>query len=227
MIATVSSHVWWWLARASGLVAWVSAAAAVMWGLALSSKVIRKRRIPAWLLDLHRYLGTLTLVFIAVHLAALLLDTYVHFTIGDLLIPMASPWRPRAVAWGILAFDLIVVVQVTSWLMRWMPRRIWHSVHLLSFVVFAAGTAHGALAGTDRNRLVVQLGALAVVLIVLSLVTARVIEAWNAAADEVIARRAGLTTPVSTLDPDLADRLARLGPRARPHATERTSVSTR
>ena len=116
--ATSSSQVWWWLARASGLVAWAAAAAAIIWGLALSSKAFRKRRLPAWLLDLHRYLGTLTLVFIGVHLTAIVLDSYVHFSVGDLFIPMASSWRPRAVAWGIVTLDLLIVVQVTSWLMR-------------------------------------------------------------------------------------------------------------
>ncbi len=225
MIAAVSSHVWWWLARASGLVAWATAAAAVTWGLALSSKVLRRRRIPAWLLDLHRYLGTLTIVFVGVHLAALLLDTYVHFTLGDLLIPMTSPWRPRAVAWGILAFDLLVVVQLTSWVMRWLPRRVWHIVHLLSFGVFAAGTAHGALAGTDRDRLVVQLGALAVVGMVLALVMVRVIGAWHAAADELVDRRTS-TTPDSLIDPALADRVARLGSRRHTRDPSRTAAPT-
>ncbi len=226
MIAAVSAHVWWWLARASGLVAWATAAAAVTWGLALSSKVLRRRRIPAWLLDLHRYLGTLTIVFVGVHLAGLLLDRYVRFTLGDLLIPMASPWRPRAVAWGILAFDLLVVVQLTSWVMRWLPRRVWHSIHLLSFGVFAAGTAHGALAGTDRDRLVVQLGALTVVGIVMALVMVRVIGAWNAVADELVDRRPN-PTPGTAIDPTLADRVARLGSRRHPRGPSRTAAPTR
>jgi methionine sulfoxide reductase heme-binding subunit len=231
MIAAASSQVWWWLARASGLVAWAAAAAAVTWGLALSSKAFRKHRLPAWLLDLHRYLGTLTLVFIGVHLSAILLDSYVHFTVGDLIIPMSSSWRPRAVAWGIVTLDLILVVQVTSWLMRWLPRRVWHGVHLLSFVVLVTGTVHGALAGADRDRLTVQLGALALVVVVVGLAGYRVMRAWGAR-DEPTPEPVGdappelrTTPPESTLDPALTERLARLNTRVRTRAPERTTAA--
>jgi DMSO/TMAO reductase YedYZ heme-binding membrane subunit len=222
---------WWWLARASGVVAWAATAATVIWGLALSSKVVRKRRIPAWLLDLHRYLGALTLVFVGVHLAALAADSYVHFGIRELFVPMASEWKAGPVLWGIIAFYLMVLVMITSWLMRRLPRKLWHGVHMLSFVIFATGTVHGALAGTDRERPIVQLGALAVTLLVLFLVLFRVLGAWGAIADDA-AERATSKTPVvmssasapseparpapsEPLDPALADRLARLGSRAR------------
>ena len=79
MIATVNPQLWWWLARASGIVAWCMVTASIVWGLALSSKLVRRRKVPAWLLDLHKYLGTLSLAFIAVHLVALVADSYVDF----------------------------------------------------------------------------------------------------------------------------------------------------
>ncbi|MCJ7438577.1 MAG: hypothetical protein MUP97_12565 [Acidimicrobiia bacterium] len=122
MTTTISSQVWWWAARATGIVAWAATAAAVAWGLALSSKVVRRRRIPAWLLDLHRYLGTLILVFVGVHLGALAADSSTSFGVRELFVPMASMWKPGAVAWGIAAFYLLVLIQVTSWLMRSLPR---------------------------------------------------------------------------------------------------------
>ena len=66
-------------------------------GLVLSGRLVRRRRLPAWILDLHRYLGTLTLAFLAVHLAALVADGYVDFDLRELFVPMASAWRPGAV----------------------------------------------------------------------------------------------------------------------------------
>lgn len=81
---------WWYVAGPSGLVAWALATLAVVWGLALSTRLLGKRPAPAWLLDLHRFLGGLTTVFVAVHIGALVADNYAHFGLGDLLVPMAS-----------------------------------------------------------------------------------------------------------------------------------------
>jgi DMSO/TMAO reductase YedYZ heme-binding membrane subunit len=180
MVAALNPQVWWWLARATGIVAWCMVTASIVWGLTLSSKLVRRRKVPAWLLDLHRYLGTLTLVFVAIHLAALGADDYVDFGLRDLFVPMASAWRPGAVAWGIVALYLLLVVQVSSWCMRRLPRKVWHRIHLLSFVVFVAGTVHGALAGADRSELLVQFAAVAGTTIVVFLVVLRVLNASGA-----------------------------------------------
>src|SRR3989442_11804872 len=93
----------WYVARASGLVAWMLLAAATLWGLALSTKVLGKRPRPNWILDLHRWLGGLALVFTGVHVIALLGDQYVHFGLVDVLVPFASSWHPGWVAGGVVA----------------------------------------------------------------------------------------------------------------------------
>ena len=77
VLAAMNEHTWWWLSRATGMVAWALSVAAIVWGLTLSGRVVRRKRLPAWLLDLHKYLGTLTLAFVAVHMGALTLDNYV------------------------------------------------------------------------------------------------------------------------------------------------------
>jgi hypothetical protein len=52
----VTSQLWWYVARSGGLVAWATCTASIAWGLALSTRIVRKRGLPAWLLDLHRFL---------------------------------------------------------------------------------------------------------------------------------------------------------------------------
>ena len=157
----------WYVARSSGLVAWALVTASVVWGLALSSRMIRRRGVPAWLLALHRYLGTLSIVFVVVHLLALVADNYVPYGWKELFVPMATKWRPGATAWGIAGFYLLVAIQVTSWLMRFLPRRVWHAVHLSSFALFAAGSVHGFKAGADMsNRLILWSGMVGIVLVV-------------------------------------------------------------
>ncbi len=145
----------WYTARASGIVTWVLVTAAIVLGLLLSQRPLPQTR-PAWILDLHRFLAALGLAFLAVHLGALALDTYVGFGWAELLVPLASPWRPGAVAWGIVACYLLVAVEITSLAMRRLGKRLWHAIHLSSFAVFLAATVHALEAGTDGHAIVLR-----------------------------------------------------------------------
>ena len=146
----MNGQVWWYTARAGGLVAWGLATASVIWGLLLSGRITRKPK-PAWVLDLHRFLGALTVIFVAVHMLALWFDSFVTFGPAELLVPLASAWKPGAVAWGIVAFYLLAAIELTSLFQRRMPRRVWHAIHLSSFGLFAFATIHALTAGTDAT----------------------------------------------------------------------------
>ena len=171
----VTEKLAWYISRSSGIVAWIAVTASIIWGLALSSRLVRRRGVPAWLLDLHRFLGTLTIVFSLVHIGGLVADNYVYFGWSELFIPMSSDWRPGAVAWGIVAFYLVVAIQITSWLMRHMPRRIWHGIHLTSIPLFVMATLHGYQAGYDENNRLVRVLALVGVWLVVSLIIFRLL----------------------------------------------------
>lgn len=174
MIA-VTKQLSWYIARSSGLVAWALVMASIVWGLALSSRFVRRRGVPAWLLALHRHLATLSVVFVAIHLLALVADNFVHFGWSELFVPMATRWRPGPTAWGIVAFYLLAAIQITSWLMRRMPRRVWHAVHLSSLLLFVTGTVHGFQSGADRSNRLVQWSALIGVALVLMLALFRLL----------------------------------------------------
>ncbi len=150
-VPAMSAQLWWYTARAGGLVAWALATASVVWGLLLSGRLTARRPKPAWVLDLHRFLGGLTVVFVGVHVLALWLDSFVHFGAAELFVPLASGWKPGAVAWGIVALYLLLAVEVTSLLQRRIPRRWWHAVHLTSFGLFGFATVHALTAGTDAG----------------------------------------------------------------------------
>ena len=102
-----------------------------------------------WLLDLHRWLGGLAVVFTAAHIGALIADSYVAFDVVDVLVPFAAGWQPGAVAWGVVALWLLVAIEVTSLLMRRIPKRVWRAVHLSSYGLAVTATLHGVTAGTD------------------------------------------------------------------------------
>jgi hypothetical protein len=170
-----ASKLTWYVSRSAGLIAWMLVAASIIWGLLLSGRMVRRRGLPAWLLDLHRFLGALSLVFTAIHMAGLYFDKFVKFTWADLLVPYATDWKPGSVAWGIVAFYALVAIQLTSWAMKWLPRKVWHAVHLSSVLLFVFGTIHVFTAGTDRNNRWIQITAAVVVSVVLVLLTLRVL----------------------------------------------------
>jgi predicted ferric reductase len=148
----VSPQVWWYVARASGLVAYGLVTLSVAGGLLLSTRVLGRNLAPEWVLDLHRYMGGLALTFTAVHLGGLLLDDYVEFAPVDLLVPFAAEWRPGALAWGIVGLYLLLAVQLTSLVRERLPRALWRRIHLASFPLFGLATVHTLTAGSDARH---------------------------------------------------------------------------
>lgn len=145
----IDPHFWWYVTRASAMIAWVLATLSVLWGVLMSTRVLRSAANPAWLQDLHRYFAGSALAMVGVHMISLMLDGWLAMTPAELLIPLVTDYRPIAVALGILAFYLLAAIQVTSWLMTRLPRRVWHGVHLSSYVVILLVAVHAGLAGTD------------------------------------------------------------------------------
>jgi predicted ferric reductase len=148
----MNEKLWWYIARSSGIVAWALVTAAVIWGLLLTTRLLGGRTAPKWLLDLHRFLGGLAVIFTMVHLAGLVADTYTSFGLAEILVPFASAWKPLPVALGVVAMYLLVAVEATSLAMKRIPRRWWRGVHLTSFAVFWLATIHGIAAGTDAPQ---------------------------------------------------------------------------
>lgn len=161
----------WYVARSGGIVAWCLLALALIWGLLLSSRLLGRRSSPAWLLAIHRNAGGLSVIFTAVHVAAIMLDDFVDFGWSEVLIPMSSEWRPGAVAWGIVGMYLLIAIEVTSLAMRWLPKKLWRGVHWMSAGLFGFATLHGWQSGTDTGRafIAATIGVIAI-LTVLSIV---------------------------------------------------------
>ena len=176
MDVEVVDQVWWFTSRAAGIVSWVLLSGSVVLGLTQSSRA--SRNLPAgWTLDLHRFLSMLSIVFLSVHLAALVPDNFVHFGWAELFVPYASEWRPGAVAWGIVAFWLLVAVQITSLLRPRLPNRLWRSVHYLSFAVWAGATVHLLAAGTDAGVFLFRVVQVMLIGAVLVFTTVRIVTA--------------------------------------------------
>ncbi len=175
------SKLWWHLARSSGIVAWALAALAVLWGVALATRALGRRPQAPWLLAVHRFLGLLCIVFVGVHLVALYLDPFIKYGLEDLFVPLASSWKPVAVAWGVVAFYLLVAVEITSLLRQRMPARLWRGIHLTSYVMYVLATVHLLTAGTDRTNPVMLGSVMATVAVTLFFLAYRVVGPGRAA----------------------------------------------
>jgi DMSO/TMAO reductase YedYZ heme-binding membrane subunit len=170
----MSAQLPWYVARASGIVAWALLAGSVLWGLAMTTRTFKRVVQRPWLLDLHRFLGGLALVFTVVHVAAIVGDTYVHFGVAEVLVPLASKWHPIGVAFGIVALYLLVAVETTSLLRSHIPHPVWRRVHFLSFPLYLVTSVHLLTAGTDRHQPALLIAVAATTAAVLTLVAVRV-----------------------------------------------------
>jgi DMSO/TMAO reductase YedYZ heme-binding membrane subunit len=148
----MNPQTWWYLARATGCVAWALVTASVITGLLLGTRLTKGRPTPAWILDLHRFLAGIAVAFTGLHIFGLVVDNYVHFGPADILVPFASSWRPGAVTLGIIAMYLLAAVEISSLLMRRLPRRLWRGIHLFSYLAFWLATFHLVTAGTDASH---------------------------------------------------------------------------
>jgi DMSO/TMAO reductase YedYZ heme-binding membrane subunit len=176
-----ATKVWWYVSRSTGIVAWSLLALSVLWGLALSTRALGRRPPAPWLLDVHRFLGGLAVIFTLFHLVSLMLDPFAAFKLNELLIPFSSRWKPGPVAWGIAAFYLLLAVELTSLMKKRLPIRFWRGVHLTSYVLYAFATVHLLTAGTDRLNPILRWSVLATVGAVVFFTMYRVIGPGRAA----------------------------------------------
>ncbi len=144
---------WTWLMiRGSGITAWALLTAVVAWGLLLRSRLLGSFAPPQRLMTMHRWLGATALAFLFVHLALLLIDPVVQFTVPQILVPGMAPWETLAVALGTLAMWAMLPVMVMGRLRSRLGKAgaAWFKrAHLVAYAAWPLATAHYVMAGTD------------------------------------------------------------------------------
>jgi hypothetical protein len=145
--ALTHAPVAWYLARAAGLVAFGLLTLSVWLGLAMSTRLAPKlqRRLFGW----HQTLAWTGLSMLGLHMGALLLDPTIHFGLPSVLVPFAAPWKPGAVAAGIVAGWLTATLAVSFRLRRRIGQKGWRRLHYASFLAFVLALGHALTAGSD------------------------------------------------------------------------------
>lgn len=136
----------WEVSRASAFVAFACYTLVVAWGIGLSA---RSWRPPAAALGFHRFLASLGLVALAIHVATLMLDRFARVTVASLI---GLDPRP-GVVFGAFALWLAVALPLSFRLRqaRFMSQRAWRGLHYFGYAVWASAVVHGVTAGTDAR----------------------------------------------------------------------------
>ncbi len=152
-----STQVFWYITRSAGLIAYLLFWLSTVWGLAVSSKIFDRLLNRPFTFDSHEFLSLLALGFIAIHVGALLFDSYAPFSLAQLLVPFTSAYRPLSVGVGIIAFYLALLVTVSFYMRRRIGAKTSRMLHYASFLSYAGATVHGIFAGTDTALFGTQL----------------------------------------------------------------------
>ena len=157
----MSNNALWYVARGAGLSALVTLTVAIVLGALASirTRAVARRVVMQYL---HRTAAVLGLLLIALHIAAILLDSIAHVGAVGAFVPFTSPYRHTAVALGTIALYLLLIVAALGLARGRMATSTagvvtWRAIHCLSYVAWVAAVGHGLLAGTDRGQRWVQL----------------------------------------------------------------------
>ena len=144
-----SVHIWWYITRASGLMAYLLVWLSTIWGFAISSKIFDSFLKREFTYDFHENLSLLSLGFVLVHVVALLLDRVEPLHLVEVLVPFVSSYRPLWTGVGIIAFYLSILVTFTFYIRKRISMKTFRKIHYLSIVAFIGALFHGLYAGTD------------------------------------------------------------------------------
>ena len=150
-VGAQSTQALWYLARGTGMVTLVLITASLVLGI-MTSVRWRSEAWPRFVVELlHRNVSLLVLVFLGVHVATVVIDGFAPIGWLDVVIPLASPYRPLWVGLGALSFDLLLAVVVTSLLRQRIGYRVWKAIHWFSYACWPLALVHGMGTGSDTK----------------------------------------------------------------------------
>ncbi len=204
--AEVSQHIYWYLGRSAGFVAYWLLFGSVALGLAVSSRVFDGVLGRPWVFEVHKFLSIFVLLMMVFHALIMLPDPWANFTLEELLVPFKSHYRNTAVGLGQLVLYGSAIVTVSFYLKGIVGQKGWRWLHYCTFALFLGAMAHGIWAGTDSGRTVVQYSYLASAVTILFLTFFRILAARAAgrrprAAQVDTADRAAQTALAATAQP--------------------------
>jgi predicted ferric reductase len=143
----------WELIRSSGITAYLLFTLSMVWGLALSTRVVKDWSPGSLSMTLHTGISWTGVGLALVHAVLLLFDEYFTYQVWDILVPFIGPYRPLAVGLGTLTFWLMVAVSLSFTFKKKLGRQRWKLLHYTSYAGFFMVTAHAFFAGSDTDKM--------------------------------------------------------------------------
>lgn len=144
-------YLWWLVSRASGIVALGLVTIAVLLGLTMSTKLLRRPGMGRTLLSLHQHVALVGLAAIAVHGLALLGDPWLRPGLRGLTVPFAMSYRPQFTGLGVIAAYLAALLGLSFYARRRIGGKRWRQLHRATVLVWVLGVIHTLGAGSDAS----------------------------------------------------------------------------
>ncbi len=151
-LAVTGGSTLWFLSRATGIVAFILLTVTVVLGIVTSLRW-QSRNVPRFVIEyVHRNVTVLVLVFIAIHVATVVLDGFAPIGWVAAVIPFSSPYRPIWLSLGALGLDLMLAVAVTSWLRHRVGYTVWRFLHWSAYAAWLVVLIHALGTGSDTRE---------------------------------------------------------------------------
>jgi methionine sulfoxide reductase heme-binding subunit len=145
----VPNTVLWYATRGAGAVSLVLLSAVVVLGV-LSTLRVQSDGWPRFLTSgLHRNLALTAVVFLALHIVTAVVDPYTHLGFASAVIPFSSYYRTFWLGLGVIAFELLLAIAITSLLRRFVGQASWRAIHWFAYAAWPVAVLHGFGTGTD------------------------------------------------------------------------------
>jgi DMSO/TMAO reductase YedYZ heme-binding membrane subunit len=115
------------------------------------SQLNQQAGTPVVVSELHNFLTLLSTIFLVVHVLAVWVDPFTHFGWNEILIPLASSYRPAWMALGIVGLYLGIAIGISTWLRPHIGYNWWRRLHVLTLGIFALAAIHGTGTGSDTQ----------------------------------------------------------------------------
>ena len=139
----------WYLSRGSGVAVLLLLTVSLALGI-LTSMRWSAESTPRFVTgDLHRNASLLSLVFLAIHVASVVIDGFAPIGWLAAFIPLSSSYRPIWLGLGAVVTDLLLAVAISSGLRRRISYRTWRVIHLSAYLCWPIAAAHALGTGTD------------------------------------------------------------------------------
>ncbi len=102
--------------------------------------------------DVHRFAALAGTLLVLLHMGLLFFDPYAQLRLVDFVVPFLGAYRPLWQGLGTLAFDVLLVVIVTSLLRQRIGLRVFRVVHWVTYALWPIALGHALGNGTDTDH---------------------------------------------------------------------------